>query len=133
MRDSLSEIYSSLMANDTIERAVINGTRHAIFYYKEPDGSMPKTLILIRPYQPPEPARSMSDESVQQEIVVQIDVQSVDRMTCKTLQAQVEKSLEPLGYRRINGQGLDEYFAETKHFVDARRYKLTTKLYETGY
>ena len=64
---------------------------------------------------------------------MQIDVQSTVRMMCKELQSKVEEVLKPLGYTRINGQGLDEYFDETKHYVDERRYKLKTKLYETGY
>ncbi|ETA73858.1 hypothetical protein [Ligilactobacillus equi] len=133
MQDALSEIYNVLMADQMIEQAVLNNGKHAIHYYQEPAGTLPKTLILIRPYQPPEPTKSMSNEAVQQEVIVQIDVQSVDRMTCKMLQAKVEEDLRTLGFLKLNGQGLDEYFAETKHFVDARRYRLTTKLYETRY
>ncbi|WP_207106188.1 hypothetical protein [Ligilactobacillus agilis] len=121
------------MADQTILQAVFNNGRHAIHYYQEPDGTLPKTLILLRPYQPPEPTKSVSNEVVQQEVIVQIDVQSTDRMTCKMLQAKVEENLRPLGFIKLNGQGLDEYFAETKHFVDARRYRLITKLYETRY
>ncbi|OQQ84464.1 hypothetical protein [Ligilactobacillus salivarius] len=133
MKDALSEIYSSFLKETVIEKATLDGKKHHIYYYQEPDGALPQTFILIRPYKPPESSISMSDKSAQQEITVQIDVQSTVRMMCKELQSKVEEVLKPLGYIRINGQGLDEYFDETKHYVDARRYKLKTKLYETGY
>lgn len=133
MKDALQEIYLRLMSNSKIEQATLNANKHAIFYYKEPDGTLPSTLILIRPYSPPQYEVSASDSGMQQSVTVQIDVQSTKRMTCKELQAEIEKELRQIGYRRLNGQDLDEYFEDSKRYVDARRYKLNTKIYEMGY
>ena len=36
------------------------------------------------------------------------------------------------GYVQLNG-GLDEYFSETKRFVDARRYRKNTQIHDTDY
>lgn len=133
MKDALQEIYLHLMSNSKIEQATLNANKHAIFYYKEPDGTLPPTLILIRPYSPPQYELSASDTGMQQSVTVQIDVQSNKRMTCKELQAEIEKELKCIGYRRLNGQDLDEYFEDSKRYVDARRYKFNTKIYEMGY
>lgn len=133
MKDALQEIYLRLMSNSKIEQATLNANKHAIFYYKEPDGTLPPTLILIRPYSPPQYEISASDSGMQQSVTVQIDVQSTKRMTCKELQVEIEKELRQIGYRRLNGQDLDEYFEDSKRYVDARRYKLNTKIYEMGY
>lgn len=133
MKDALQEIYLRLMSNSKIEQATLNANKHAIFYYKEPDGTLPPTLILIRPYSPPQYEISASDSGMQQSVTVQIDVQSTKRMTCKELQTEIEKELRHIGYRRLNGQDLDEYFEDSKRYVDARRYKLNTKIYEMGY
>ena len=133
MKDALNEIYTALMHNSKIEQTTLNAGKHAIYYYKEPDGNLPLTLILIRPYSPPQYKVSASNQALQQSFTVQIDVQSIKRMICKELQTEIENSLREIGYNRLNGQDLDEYFEETKHYVDARRYKLKTRLYERGY
>lgn len=41
--------------------------------------------------------------------------------------------MKKLGFGQISGKGLDEYFSETKRFVDARRYEGNTKIYDTEY
>jgi DNA-binding transcriptional regulator PaaX len=40
----------------------------------------------------------------------------------KEIQAEVKKELKKLGFGQLK-DGLDEYFNETKRFVDARRYR----------
>lgn len=133
MKDALSEIYQALMADDFIKQAVVNGTKHSIYYYEMPDSELPKTLIIIRPYSPPIPAYSGSDKYLSQKLTFQIDVQAVDRLTCKKLQRQIEKVLYELNYRRLLNQELDDYFKDTRRYVDARRYQKVTPIYDTNY
>lgn len=133
MRDAMSEIYQGLLKNAAIEQATLKGKKHNIYYYEMPDSELPANLIIIRPYSPPTPAYSGSDKYLAQRLIFQIDVQSVDRMTCKKLQIAIEQSLSELGYRRLPNQELDEYFKDTRRYVDARRYQKITKIYETDY
>lgn len=133
MKDAMSEIYQVLLKNAAIEQATLKGKKHNIYYYEMPDGELPANLIIIRPYLPPTPAYSGSDKHLAQRLIFQIDVQSVDRMTCKKLQIAIEQSLLELGYRRLPNQELDEYFKDTRRYVDARRYQKITRIYETDY
>ncbi len=133
MKDALSEIYQSLIADDLIKQAVANGTKHSIYYYEMPDGTLPKNLIIIRPYSPPEPAYGGSDKYLAQRLIFQIDVQATDRMTCKKLQREIEQQLLEIGYKRLPNQELDEYFKDTRRFVDARRYQKITRIYDANY
>lgn len=133
MKDALSEIYQVLMADDFIKQAVANGAKHSIYYYEMPDGTLPKNLIIIRPYSPPEPAYGGSDKYLAQRLIFQIDAQATDRMTCKRLQREIEQQLLKIGYKRLPNQELDEYFKDTKRFVDARRYQKITQIYDTNY
>lgn len=133
MKDALSEIYQVLMADDFIKQAVANGAKHSIYYYEMPDGTLPKNLIIIRPYSPPEPAYGGSDKYLAQRLIFQIDVQATDRMTCKRLQREIEQQLLEIDYKRLPNQELDEYFKDTKHFVDARRYQKITRIYDANY
>lgn len=133
MRDAMSEIYQGLLKNAAIEQATLKGKKHNIYYYEMPDGELPANLIIIRPYSPPAPAYNGSDKHLAQRLIFQIDVQSVDRMTCKKLQIAIEQSLSELGYRRLPNQELDEYFKDTRRYVDARRYQKITRIYDTDY
>lgn len=133
MKDAMSEIYQVLLKNAAIEQATLKGKKHNIYYYEMPDGELPANLIIIRPYSPPAPAYTGSDKYLAQRLIFQIDVQSVDRMTCKKLQIAIEQSLSELGYRRLPNQELDEYFKDTRRYVDARRYQKITRIYDTDY
>ena len=133
MKDAMTEIYQVFLKSSEIEQATLQGKKHSIYYYEMPDGELPANLIIIRPYSPPEPAYGGSDRYLAQRLTFQIDVQSVDRMTCKKLQVAIEQSLSELGYRRLPNQELDEYFKDTRRYVDARRYQKITRIYETDY
>lgn len=135
MKDMMMEIYNSLMGNDVIKDAVYDSTKkiHNIKFFDTPDGTLPDTFILIRPMRPPQSAIEGSDESLATDFLYQLDVQSTVRMTCKTLQSEISKSLKSLGFIRYETDELDDYFSDTKHYVDARRYYAASKLYDTDY
>jgi len=44
----------------------------------------------------------------------------------------IKQEMKKLNYGQMTG-GLDEYFPDTGRFVDARRYRGTTSLYDTDY
>ena len=52
---------------------------------------------------------------------------------CNQLQVEIEQSLSELGYKRLPNQELDEYFKDTRRYVDARRYQKITRIYDTDY
>ena len=63
-------------------------------------------------------------------VVVLIGTETASRTW---VQYEIKKEMKKLGFGQISGQGLDEYFSETKRFVDARRYEGNTKIYDTKY
>ncbi|MBL4995591.1 hypothetical protein CUZ93_2257 [Enterococcus xinjiangensis] len=90
-------------------------------------------MITIRPVDTPNEAYHGSNKELSVEHMIQIDVESKYRATCKQIQYEIKKEMKKLGFGQISGQGLDEYFSETKRFVDARRYEGNTKIYDTEY
>lgn len=131
----MMNVYNSLMGNDVIKDAVYDSTKkvHNIKFFDTPDGTLPDTFILIRPMRPPQSVIEGSDESLATDFLYQLDVQSTVRMTCKTLQSEISKSLKSLGFIRYETDELDDYFSDTRHYVDARRYYAVSKLYDTDY
>lgn len=129
MKDMLTIIYNGMMKNGVI---AANCTERIKFYLYPETGDMAHPFITIRPLQPPRDTTYASDKSLGQEFFYQIDVQSLDRGKCKEIQRAVKQVMHQLGFSQRPG-GLDEYFEETKRFVDARRYYAITQLYDTDY
>lgn len=129
MKDMLTIIFNEMMKNEVIA----GNCAGRIKYYLYPEtGDTAHPFITIRPLQPPQDAAYASDKALGQEFFYQIDVQSSDRKRCKEIQQAVKQVMYQLGFMQRPG-GLDEYFEETKRYVDARRYHATTKLYDTDY
>lgn len=133
VQDMTQNIYQAFLANTTIEKAVLNGKKHSIYYYEMPDGALPVTMIIIRPMRPPQTQASASDGALNKSLLYQIDVQATERMVPKNIQAEVERVMYSLGFLRLNDDELDEYFPDTKRYVDARRFIKSTNLYDTNY
>lgn len=126
-------IYEAFLSNATIEQFVLEGKKNKIFFYEMPDGILPNTMIIIRPMRPPETQTSGSDEPLNKSLLYQIDVQATEMEVPKNIQAEVERVMRSLGFLRLNSDELDEYFPDTKRYVDARRFIKTTNLYDTNY
>jgi len=62
----------------------------------------------------------------------QINVETQSRILTKEIAKAVKAAMWKFGYTQLNG-GLDEYFPETKRFVDARRYRKNTQIHDTDY
>ncbi|EAC9862516.1 DUF3168 domain-containing protein [Listeria monocytogenes] len=127
MIDILNIIYMTLSKNDIIHTSC----EERIKYYDFPStGDSNKTFLLIIPLDVPVPTNFSSNESTWEDFLVQIDVQSDNRLIVKQIQEEVRKEMKQLGFGQLAG-GLDEYFPETGRFVDARKYSgLPYKLYQ---
>lgn len=129
MKDMMDLLYQEMKINEVLERECADRIKGYI-YPETADTSRP--FITIRPLQPPQASNYGSDQNLGYQFFYQIDVQSKNRMKCKEIQAAVKEVMEGLGFSQQTG-GLDEYFEETKRYVDARRYSKTTQLYDTDY
>ncbi|HEL8560471.1 TPA: DUF3168 domain-containing protein [Listeria monocytogenes] len=127
MIDILNILYTTLSKNDIIHTTC----EERIKYYDFPStGDSNKTFLLIIPLDVPVPTNFSSNEAMWEDFLVQIDVQSDDRLTVKQIQEEVRKEMKQIGFGQLAG-GLDEYFPETGRFVDARKYSgLPYKLYQ---
>ncbi|EAC4365487.1 DUF3168 domain-containing protein [Listeria monocytogenes] len=127
MIDILNIIYTTLSKNDIIHTTC----EERIKYYDFPStGDSNKTFLLIIPLDVPVPTNFSSNEAMWEDFLVQIDVQSDNRLIVKQIQEEVRKEMKQLGFGQLAG-GLDEYFPETGRFVDARKYSgLPYKLYQ---
>ncbi|HHQ0483544.1 TPA: DUF3168 domain-containing protein [Listeria monocytogenes] len=123
----MNVIYTTLSKNDIIHTTC----EERIKYYDFPStGDSNKTFLLIIPLDVPVPTNFSSNESTWEDFLVQIDVQSDNRLTAKQIQEEVRKEMKRIGFGQLAG-GLDEYFPETGRFVDARKYSgLPYKLYQ---
>ncbi|EOU2749607.1 DUF3168 domain-containing protein [Listeria monocytogenes] len=127
MIDILNIIYTTLSKNDIIHTTC----EERIKYYDFPStGDSTKTFLLIIPSDVPSPTVYSSNTNTMEDFLVQIDVQSNDRLIVKKIQDEVRKEMKQIGFGQLAG-GLDEYFPETGRFVDARKYSgLPYKLYQ---
>ncbi|EAK8847152.1 DUF3168 domain-containing protein [Listeria monocytogenes] len=127
MIDILNVIYTTLSKNDIIHTTCEERIK---YYYFPGTGDSTKTFLLIIPLDVPIPTNFSSNESRMEDFLVQIDVQSNDRLIVKKIQDEVRKEMKQIGFGQLAG-GLDEYFPETGRFVDARKYSgLPYKLYQ---
>lgn len=130
MKDMLSTIYEAMIKKSTI-LAECEGRIKYYVYAETGDTSQP--FIVIRPLSPPVASNYASDKNLSYSFAFQIDVQSHDRMKCKLIQNAVKSVMDELDFTQQSNDGLDEYFEETKRFVDARRYFKVSELYDTDY
>ncbi len=129
MKDMLDIIHQAMQEDEVIA----SNCEGRIKYYLYPEtGETVNPFITIRPLTPPEAKVYASDKNLSYQFFYQIDVQASERKKCKEIQHAVKAVMEGIGYVQQAG-GLDEYFQETKRFVDARRYIKTTDLYDTDY
>lgn len=135
MKLMLEEIQKRLLRNEYIaDMTKIDAKNYRIKAYEYPEtGDKNGAFITIRPVDVPNESLHGSDKELSIEHIIQIDVESRYPNVCKELQYNVKKEMKKLGFGQITGQGLDEYFIETKRFVDARRYQGNTKIYDTDY
>ncbi|MDV4751311.1 hypothetical protein NNG37_09885 [Enterococcus faecium] len=136
MKDMLNNIYEKLCTNEYIHNLTFNEEtkEYRIKHYQQPEtADKSGAFITIRPVDVPNEAYHGSDKELSIEHLIQIDVESKYRATCKQIQYEIKKEMKTLGFGQVSGQGLDEYFSETNRYVDARRYDGNTRIYDTQY
>lgn len=130
MKDMLTIIYEALLENDVIVEKVTN---NRISYYEYPEvKDDTKAFIIIDPLHPPYENTGASNKALTTVHTVQIDVQSPIRTEVRLIQKNVNEVMRNLGFSRLP-EGLDAYLKDVKRYVDARRYRVNTKLYDTNY
>lgn len=127
MKDMLTIIYNQLYKNTTIQELV----NDRIYFYAVSD-TVKTPFICIRPLDVPTPTLYASNKEMSIQFTYQIEAEVIERMDAKILQKEIKKELFEIDFFQLS-DGLDVYFKETKHYVDARRYRANTKLYDTEY
>ena len=82
--------------------------------------------------EPPSPGQAGSDGSLSVQFYFQVNIEGVDRHDVKEVAAIVRDTMSGFNFAQLSA-GLDQYFPETKRFVDARRYRGYTTLYDNNY
>lgn len=132
MNDMPTEIYNALIANDELKELVTGTKGIRVTYYDYGDTRDQTGLhLVIIPLKPPTPAIGGSDKELSVELTYQIDAVSANRKDVKRAQFLIKQIMSEMGFSQLN-DGLDE-FLENKTYVDARRYRMNTKLYQTNY
>lgn len=130
MKDMLTIIYEELLQNSLINEK-ITADRIGYYVYGE-DKDHTKMFMIIEPLDPPVPGVSASNQEMNVQHTFQIDVQGTDRKELKVIQKQVKEVMLSLGYGQLP-EGLDEWLPDVKRYVDARRYRGNTQLYDNNY
>ncbi|HFR4576465.1 TPA: hypothetical protein ACHWJ6_000806 [Streptococcus suis] len=101
------------------------------YYRPESLGKNEPSLIIV-PMAPPKQKGYGSDKPLRKEFTYQITIEAKTKVRCTEIALACERVMLELGFTQLNG-GLDEYFIETARYVDARRYRGYSKLYDTNY
>ncbi|WP_424685143.1 hypothetical protein [Enterococcus sp.] len=129
-KDLLESVHRIIISDETIMRFVEKGQVKAYASSENFDTSKP--FVIIDPLGPPDSASYASNTELAQRVIYQINVEGPSRKDVKRIQQLIKSAFATKKIRQIAG-GLDEYFPETKRYVDARRYSVQTKLYDSGY
>ncbi|GGI64742.1 hypothetical protein ACFQOY_13660 [Enterococcus alcedinis] len=126
----IMEIYEALKVNPSIT-ALVDETQINM-YESEEDLDTSKPFILIVPLGPSTNSYFGGDTPLSKQFTYQVNVEAIDLITTKEISHAIQKELWEMGYGQLSG-GLDEYFKETKRFVEAKRYRKNTKLNDVAY
>ena len=129
MLDMLDIIYDELNYDEIIKEQVKGRIRY--YTYNEND-EMVTPFIIITPLSTPIPAIYGSNQELAIEMTCQLSVEGVNRKQVKELAYRIKQLMRELGFGQLEF-GLDEYLNDVQRFVDVRRYRKVTNLYETNY
>lgn len=129
MLDMLDIIYDELNYDEIIQEQVKGRIRY--YTYNEND-EMVTPFIIIKPFSTPVPAIYGSNQELAIEMTYQLSVEGGNRKQVKELAYRIKQLMWELGFGQLKF-GLDEYLDDVERFVDVRRYRKVTNLYETNY
>lgn len=131
MKDMMMEVYNQLISNSVISEKV---TKERIKFFQLPesfDTSKP-FIILDSPLGAQRGVTFGSNEELSINFAYQLNVESNNRMLTKEIAKSVKDTMWSMGFGQIDG-GIDTYFEDTKRYVDVRRYRKNTRLYDVNY
>ena len=123
VKDRLEEIWEKLIEDERLSDISIKS------FVRDSNLDDTETSIVLVPVAPPMQTNYGSDTSLSKVFLIQINVESTNRKTCKELQRIIEKVMESEGFYQTVG-GLDEYIEDLGRYVDARTYRGVSRLYE---
>lgn len=113
------EIQKRLMESLLIQQKVGN----RIYAYQANENADTSNLyVIIRPLSPPVPEKGVSDNYLAESYLVKVDVEGSNLLDVKAVQNEIRKIMHSFGLRQ-QSDGLDDFFDETKHYVDSRNYE----------
>lgn len=130
MKDMMMEIYNALKANPVILEKV--GSDRIKFYELVETFDTTKPFIIIDALVPQQAAYFASNKVLSKKFSYQINVESENALVTKEIAKAVEITMRESGFGQLSG-GLDTYFKDTNRYVDARRYRKNTNIYDTDY
>lgn len=101
-------------------------------YYRPESLKESMASLVIVPMAPPKQADFGSDKALRKQFTYQFNIEASTKARCTEIACALEKVMDELQFHQLSG-GLDEYFVETKRYVDARRYRGYSSLYDTEY
>lgn len=101
-------------------------------YHRPESLSMKESSIVIVPMAPPKQTSFGSDQALRKQFTYQFNIEASSKSETTRLALAVERTLIKRGFHQLSG-GLDEFFKETGRYVDARRYRGHSQLYDTEY
>lgn len=129
IQDILTLMYNVLFKDEYIKATVGNRVK----YYDYPETmDHDNPFLIITPIDTITVATVGSNQPLTVRQTVQVAFEGSDRMIIKKLQNHAVRSLTEHGFSLKLG-GLDEYFKDTAHYVDVRRYEFTSPLYDAKY
>ena len=129
MKDKLEEVYDALTSVPRFKELV--GDRIKA-YENPPSAKQTPLFVVIAPMGPQSPGIAGSDGPLSVQFYFQINVEGLVRKDVKEVAAIVAQTMSGLNFAQLE-TGLDEYFPDTKRFVDVRRYRGGGFLYDTNY
>lgn len=126
MKDMMEVVQQKLKSCPILSEVIIKGfERPESLEDNEPS-------IVIYPMGPPKTGEIGSNTHLNMVYTYQINVETIDYVKSKEYASAVRDMLEELHFYQLEG-GLDEYFQETGRYVDARRYRGCSPLYDKNY
>lgn len=123
MTDMLLIVHEKLKGNSVIAKYC--ESRIKLYEYPETADDT-KPFIVIDPLDVPIPATYASNNNHSFEYNYQIDVQTQSYEITKLLAEAIRLEMRELGFEQLPN-GLDEFFKETKRYLDVRRYSAIIK------
>ncbi|OJG37642.1 hypothetical protein RV01_GL001250 [Enterococcus dispar] len=125
------EVYEAIK-NDTTIASLVDSDRIKFFEAPETLDTSKPFIIIDSTLGPSTSAYFAANKEMSKQFSYQINVESTNYLTTKKIAKAVQDVMRKMEFGQLTG-GLDTYFAETKRYVDARRYRKNTKIHDTDY